>query len=288
MLDRLLYSITNNSYKKIEIIIVNDFSNDDTEQIVRQFKDKNKNTNIKLINNNKNLNVTACRNLGLKSASGRYILLIDDDNVLDKDCILHLKQVLDNKLDVGMVGPMMYYFSDKSKLWWAGTKRNMTTSRTYFIGKHFPIPKEATWETDDFPNAWMFRNDIIKNKIFFDESFVIHYEEGDFANRVKSQLNFKLLVVKSALIYHDVPINDNAGQARRWLDHTRVYYTARNRIVFHRKYSTLAQFLCFILFWNWLFTVFYIYYILRIPNHKFTGKLVSALVYLKGSLSFYK
>ncbi|MBU0957968.1 MAG: glycosyltransferase [Nanoarchaeota archaeon] len=65
-----------------EIIIADDNSQDNTEEIVRKYQDyseKNKLPKIIYIKHRKRKGISAIRNLGSKQASGRYILFIDDD-----------------------------------------------------------------------------------------------------------------------------------------------------------------------------------------------------------------
>jgi len=69
-------SILNQTYKDFEFIIVNDFSIDNTIDIIKSYNDKR----IKVINNEKNLGQTRSLNVGLKSATGEYIARIDADD----------------------------------------------------------------------------------------------------------------------------------------------------------------------------------------------------------------
>ncbi len=284
MLERLLLSVDSSSYKNIELIVVNDCSTDDTLNMLKRIQ-KIISHEIIIINNEVNRNLSASRNIGMKSANGIYIFLIDDDNVLNTSCISALVTVLEKNSDVGMVGPVMYFFSSKEEIWWAGTRRNMTTSRTFFIGRDIPMPNTDTWETDDFPNAWMFRSSIVKMGIVLDESFVIHYDESDFAMRVQNFFKYYFLVVKNAKIYHDVESDCSESMSRRWLDTKRVFYTARNRIIFQKKYAKPFQYLAFILFWNWIFTIYYLNFIFQIPKANNKDRFKSSIAYIKGVFS---
>lgn len=281
---QLLKSVFSSTYKNVELVIVNDCSTDNTLEMLKHLMQEF-NYKITVITNSTNKNLTISRNTGLRHTAGKYIFLIDDDNVLHESCIADLVNVLENNMKAGMVGPMMYYYKLQNKIWWAGTHRNMTTTRTFFIGRDYPIPLTDTWETDDFPNACMFRREIIDKDIFFDESLVIHYDEPDFAMRVRKLCGYSLLVVRKATIYHDVAPDDTKGLSRRWLDVKRVFFTARNRVVFHKRYSNKYQYLAFILFWNWIFTLFYINYIFRVPDAPLVARLKSMGAYVKGAIS---
>jgi len=82
-LNRSLYSAANQTYKNIEILIVNDGNskNDKKEiyRIIKRFKKKN----IKIINIKKNNGVSNALNEGVKKSSGEYISWLSHDDYFD-------------------------------------------------------------------------------------------------------------------------------------------------------------------------------------------------------------
>ena len=106
-LERCLNSILNQTFKDIELIIVNDNSNDNSHKIIETFI--NENTNIKYIDNKENKGVSNCRNEAIKISSGEYILFIDSDDYLDENMIETMyNEASNNDLDIAMCG----YFVD--------------------------------------------------------------------------------------------------------------------------------------------------------------------------------
>lgn len=73
--------IINQWLKDYELIIVDDNSTDNTEEVVGHFIDKNK--NIKYLKNKKNLGAGTSRNIGYKHSSGEYVTFIDSDDWAD-------------------------------------------------------------------------------------------------------------------------------------------------------------------------------------------------------------
>tara|TARA_B100001123_G_scaffold440586_1_gene579937 strand:- start:705 stop:1991 length:1287 start_codon:yes stop_codon:yes gene_type:complete len=80
------------SKKKYEIILINDHSSDKTKLIIQSFKKKFK--NIKVINNKKNYKVSYSRNIGIKSAIGKYIIFLDSDDELKKNTFNKLEKLV--------------------------------------------------------------------------------------------------------------------------------------------------------------------------------------------------
>ena len=87
-LNKTIKSVVNQTYKNIEIIIVDDNNNDEfrkeTEIIVSNFLSDNR---IKYIKHESNKNGSAARNTGIKASNGEYIAFLDDDDNFKEDKI---------------------------------------------------------------------------------------------------------------------------------------------------------------------------------------------------------
>jgi len=75
---RAIRSGLNQTHKNMEIIVIDDASTDNTEQIVKGIKDKR----LKYYKNKKNMGAPHCRNLGISLSKGDYINFLDDDDEL--------------------------------------------------------------------------------------------------------------------------------------------------------------------------------------------------------------
>ena len=73
-----LQGIVNVSYKNYEVIVVNDCSKDNSLKIVEEYQKQHK--NLKILNNEKNLNVAESRNKGVREAKGEWIAFLDADD----------------------------------------------------------------------------------------------------------------------------------------------------------------------------------------------------------------
>lgn len=87
----------------VEIIVVDDFSTDNTSYIIRQLQEET-NNGFKIINSGeKNSGAGAARKAGIKESKGDYILLLDGDDWLESDYISQLVEVA-LKTDADIVG----------------------------------------------------------------------------------------------------------------------------------------------------------------------------------------
>lgn len=80
-----LDSILNQTLDDIEIILVEDCSTDNSYKIASEYAQKH--TNIKLIRQAKNSGVAAARNMGLNSATGKYISFVDSDDYIQSNML---------------------------------------------------------------------------------------------------------------------------------------------------------------------------------------------------------
>ena len=79
-IDACLNSITQQTYKNLEIIVVEDCSTDDSRQVIdSHLIDKR----IKFIQHSKNQGLSSARNTGIEAATGEYLIFVDSDDIID-------------------------------------------------------------------------------------------------------------------------------------------------------------------------------------------------------------
>ena len=97
-LNRCIDSILNQTKKELEIILINDGSTDNTESIIKKYKDKRI---IYFKNTNHGIGYT--RNYGISKSTGKYIMFLDSDDYLKEDaCEKLFKKIEKDKLDIVM------------------------------------------------------------------------------------------------------------------------------------------------------------------------------------------
>jgi glycosyltransferase involved in cell wall biosynthesis len=105
-------SILQQSYKNIEIIIIDDGSDDiHTLEVLNSFHD----SKISFLHQ-KNGGPSIARNNGLKTASGKYFVPLDADDLICEDTIEYAVNIMELKMDIGVVYGNCQYFGEKQKL----------------------------------------------------------------------------------------------------------------------------------------------------------------------------
>ena len=99
--EKCLNSLMNQTMKEeIEIIIVNDGSTDNSEEMIRSYIEKQQNKdNIKYFSK-ENEGIAKTRNYGIEKATSDYILFVDSDDYIDNQLIEKLKPYMDKQIDV--------------------------------------------------------------------------------------------------------------------------------------------------------------------------------------------
>jgi len=262
-LTHCLDSIFNNTYKNLEVIVINDNPKENLAGYLSRF-------NIKLIQHKKEKYVVLSRNEGAKVAKGKILFFIDDDNILDRHCIKELVQKYASLPKVGLLGPLMY--KTDNKLWFYGGKANWINPNV----KPVPIHelKNELIETDAVPNAYMISKSLYFKIGMEDPNFPTH-EELDLAQRLKL-IGYKSYIYTKAKTIHDI-----GNRSLNLMDRppNRMYYTVMCNIKIERKYAPLFR---YILFWLIFMPMHFIIYNFYYIPFKSKNKIEHYKAYLKG------
>ena len=109
---RCVDSLVNQTYKDIEIILVNDGSLDNSIDLVNEKYDDDR---IVIVNQD-NMGSGQARNNGIKKASGDYLFFVDSDDFIDKDTIsIMMNKMINDKVNL-VICDYYKYFSDDNKI----------------------------------------------------------------------------------------------------------------------------------------------------------------------------
>ena len=166
-IEKSIKSIQYQTFSNYEIILINDFSNDNTSNIINYLKSRD--SRIKIINNNKNMGTLYSRSIGALSAKGKYIYCLDNDDLFyDKNLFKRIYEIAE-ETGYDIVGFKSYFtkkYSTKLKLSeisvspFSHHSSNLTLTQPK-LGL-FPISKKGKYSPNDY-HIW---GKSIKTKIY--------------------------------------------------------------------------------------------------------------------------
>jgi glycosyltransferase involved in cell wall biosynthesis len=191
-LNKAIESVVSQSYRNLEIIIVNDGSIDDTEKIAKNWQEKDK--RIRYIRHHKNRGLGAARNTGIKNSQGEYIAFLDADDVwLPQKIEIQLKKL--NELNADLIFSNWYIWEPendtKIKAFDSDFIKDKKDLLKFFIKKNFGNPSTA-----------LLKKSSLNIVGLFDESLKSS-EDYDLWLRF-CQKGMKIAFVDQPLIYYQV------------------------------------------------------------------------------------
>ena len=107
LVQKAIASALNQTWKNIEILVINDASTDDTGTELKKLQ--NNNNSIRVIKNNISMGGAEARNQGIKNANGKFIAFLDDDDTWEPTKISKQMFLLESNPDCSVVS-CWYYF----------------------------------------------------------------------------------------------------------------------------------------------------------------------------------
>lgn len=151
-------SIINQTYKNLEVILVDDGSTDSSPQILDEYKKKDDRI---MVIHQKNLGQSIARNYGLKMATGEYVGFVDSDDTIEPDMFLRLRQAIDG-VDLALCQYNTVY--PNKTITSAKSEEVKTLTKTELWEEVFGHLNNAVWNK-------LFRKDLLQG-VCFDENFV--------------------------------------------------------------------------------------------------------------------
>lgn len=166
-----IQSILNQTFKDIELILVNDGSSDNSGQICEEYAKIDE--RVCLINK-KNEGPSIARNIGIKAAKAKYIQFVDSDDVIELSTTQKLVDCMEQySCDMVLFG---YYMSIREKEKIKDINSISMPSKLYKSSKEFAlesIPYLRKWLINSLWSK-LYRADIIKNNnILFNKDYIL-------------------------------------------------------------------------------------------------------------------
>lgn len=234
-------SVLSSNFKITGIVIVDNGSQDDsTTRLRREF---NNNSAVHFIFNKRNLGFAAGVNVGIRYAlkqGADYILLLNNDTIVDKDCIQYLVTEILKDPTIAITGPRIFYHSNPTKIWQGGGYFSylkagiVVPEKNRLVTKIDEKIKKVAFLTGC---AMLIKSDIFKKIGIFDENYFFYSEDLDFCIQVLRS-GYTLLYIPNAKVWHKIE-----SIARSRTTPFFIYHLARSKIVFLRKNFLLFYFI---------------------------------------------
>lgn len=241
---------------KLKIIVIDNASTDDSSKTIKTYLKKltfkSNNISGELIKEKENLGFAEGNNRGMKYILDKsdYILLLNNDTIVDKDLINDFLDTAKLNPDAGILSPKIYFapgyefrkskyeFNDSGKvIWYAGG--DIDWSNVYGVNHgvdevdrgQYDKPREIDFAT----GACIFiRTEVLKKVGFFDEHYFMYFEDADLCMRIK-KAGYKIDYVPKAILWHKVAQSSGIGS------NLNDYFITRNRLIFGLKYAPLKS-----------------------------------------------
>ena len=223
---------------KMEVIVVDNASeNQEAEQISNRFPF------VKVIKSDKNLGFAGGNNLGIKSSSGQYLFLINNDTYFEEFNIQALIDRLNSDPNIGIVCPKIKFAWPPQPIQFAGyTPLSNITIRNQAIGfgEEDHGQYEAARPTPYAHGAAMLiKREAIDKVGLMPECYFLYYEELDWS-MMFTRAGYQIWYEPKCTVYH------KESQATGQNSPLRTYYITRNRLrLVKRNYQGVTKWLSY-------------------------------------------
>ena len=203
------------------------------------------NRKLIIIKNEKNYGFAEGSNIGmryaLKVSAPNYILLLNNDTVVDKEFLSELVKVAESDERIGIVGPKTGYYDDPEKVWSVGGKINLFTGSIKNVGAGEPCINFEGIKTVDFVSgcSLLIKTEVVRKIGLLDSQYFLYLEETDWNIRAHKHGYI-------SAINCDVRILHKAGVSVEKVKDINYYYFTRNRLILTQKHGGIIHFLTFI------------------------------------------
>ena len=223
----LLASLLKNfNFELGEIFLINDFSNQETSEYLKEFVAKY--DKFKLLNNEQNLGFVKTCNKGMQQASGDIIVLLNSDTEIPTNFCERIIKCFDSDSKIGIASPISSY----SGTYYISMPQNYNVEKMNIVlnKKHrclYPVIPAA----EGF--CFCIRKEVIEQQGYLDEIYGKGYhEEVDFAYRSITN-GWKNVLIDNLYVYHKRHASFGIRQREKLIE--------QNNEVFHSRWKGFRE-----------------------------------------------
>lgn len=219
-LDTAITSILNQTYRNLELIIVNDASMDNSGRIIAKYRRLDKRVHVVTLKKNVNQGGDAAGNIGYKLAKGKYVARMDGDDVAELNRIEKQVTYMEKHTRVAVLGTQAKVIDREGKV--AGVK-NVPTSHETILREFF------TFHPIIHPTV-MVRKSAIKRKDLYKTDYDANNDYLTFFGLITSGATFANLD-EPLLQYRIHGENDSLAHVKRnFVNSLKIRYRAINEM----------------------------------------------------------
>lgn len=210
-----------------EIIVVDNASREDEAAKIQKLY-----PSVIAIRSNENEGFSGGNNIGIRTAKGKYIFLINNDTYIESDEISSLIKRLESSPKIGGVSPKIRFAFPPQNIQFAGfTPLTQVTLRNNMLG--FACPDDGSYNTPHptpylHGAAMMIKREVIEKVGLMPEIFFLYYEELDWSTSM-TRAGYELWYEPRCTVFH------KESQSTGQLSKLRTYYLTRNRLLYARR-----------------------------------------------------
>ena len=228
LLAQCLPSVVASDYHNLEIIVADNASTDTSVQWIKDTFPE-----VKIVQHPENWAYSKGNNQAIPHASGKYVLLLNNDVEVTKNWLQPLVEILDNDATVAAVQPKLLQYTNRQLFEYAGGAGGFidkygypfTRGRLFFTletdAGQYDDERDVFWATGA---AMLMRRSVLEEVGYFDESFFMHMEEIDLCWRIK-RAGYRIRVAPSSVVYHIGGASLPQGDSRK------TYFNFRNSLI---------------------------------------------------------
>lgn len=289
-LERCINSVLNQTYKNLEIIFIDNASQDGSVDLVKTlFYDQ-----VNIVKNKENLGYSKGANIGIQNTKGKYVLIMNPDIILETNFLSELYYYSEQNYNIGGINGkyLKYDFQNNCKLDVIDST-GIVMHRT----KRCLDRGQGEKDTGQYENietifgvcgaAAFYRREALENiKIadeYFDEDFFAYKEDIDLSWRL-NLVGYKCIYLPSAICYHGRGFGGSKGGIKKYISNRKSQADFLKQLSYRNHHLMLIKNITpsiyikdFFHIWVWII----LYFIYSVILEKNNIKMIKEIIKMK-------
>lgn len=227
LLEECLTSLLKTVYHNFEIIVIDNNSTDESEQVVKKFD------SVVFYKHHSNSGYTGGNNIGFRISKGKYLVTLNNDVIVDPHWLDSPVCLLEKHPSAGIIScrQMQYYDPEKIDGLFSYLKKDLTF---YPYGNNNRFDSKENYSGTGYVliangGSAILKKEMVEQIGGFDERFFAYYDETDLCMRANLH-GWKIIYDPNSVVFH------KGSQSFKQVSLKQYYFRERNRFWFFYKY----------------------------------------------------